>query len=207
MDATLNLDDDFDSGFPNHPGTRFVLELQQRPLAQENGNGKISRATSDKDLMPDLPKNLVVLFVDDDALLRKMFTRVLRVAAPTWKIREASNGETALCIFDDEPTFQPDIIFIDQYMASVEKQLLGTETVHALRAKGVKSLICGLSANDVEDQFLKAGANYFVFKPFPCKKHELQRELFRLLASGDSDQEQAVVSQSNATVDTLTSDV
>jgi hypothetical protein len=54
--------------------------------------------------------------------------------------------------------------------ASVEKQLLGTETVYAMRSKGVKSIICGLSANDVEDQFLNSGANYFMYKPFPCKK-------------------------------------
>jgi response regulator of citrate/malate metabolism len=52
-------------------------------------------------------------FVDDDAMLRKMFSRVLKSVAPTWTILEASNGETALCIVEDEVF---DLIFVDQYM-------------------------------------------------------------------------------------------
>jgi len=67
-------------------------------------------------------------------------------------------------------------------MASVEKQLLGTETVRAMRAKGVESIICGLSANDVQDQFSDAGANAFMVKPFPCKKDALKAELWQMLA-------------------------
>lgn len=66
-------------------------------------------------------------------------------------------------------------------MASVEKQLLGTETVRALRAKGVDSIICGLSANDVGDQFSEAGANAFMVKPFPCKQDALREELRNML--------------------------
>jgi len=70
-------------------------------------------------------------------------------------------------------------------MASVDRQLLGTETIRALRAKGVKSIICGLSANDLEQPFLKAGANAFLMKPFPCTKNELQNELVRILKAGN----------------------
>ena len=66
-------------------------------------------------------------------------------------------------------------------MAAVEKQLLGTETVRALRAQGVKSIICGLSANSMEDGFREAGANSFLFKPFPCEKEALTQELVRIL--------------------------
>ena len=73
-----------------------------------------------------------------------------------------------------------DLIFVDQYMASAEKQLLGTETVRALRSGGVKSIICGLSANDMERPFLAAGADCFCIKPFPCKKDELIDELLRI---------------------------
>ena len=69
-------------------------------------------------------------------------------------------------------------------MASIEKQLLGTETVRALRSRGVESLICGLSANDLEQQFKDAGADHFHFKPFPCEKEALTTELIRIL--GDS---------------------
>jgi DNA-binding response OmpR family regulator len=66
---------------------------------------------------------------------------------------------------------------MDQYMASTEKQLLGTETTRELRAKGVTCKICGLSANDVEKAFMSAGADAFMSKPITCEKEELEREL------------------------------
>jgi CheY-like chemotaxis protein len=90
-----------------------------------------------------LPENLSVLFVDDDLVLRKLFSRSVTKAAPTWKIHEAANGETTLRLVDSEAY---DLMFMDQHMASTEKQLLGTETVRALRAKGFKNAICGLSS-------------------------------------------------------------
>lgn len=66
-------------------------------------------------------------------------------------------------------------------MASIEKQLLGSETVALLRSQGIQCRICGLSANDVEKQFLQSGADTFTFKPFPCKAGELTNELLRIL--------------------------
>jgi CheY-like chemotaxis protein len=75
--------------------------------------------------------------VDRDLILRKLFSRSVTKAAPTWKIQEAANGETALRLVDEEPY---DLIFMDQYMTSTEKLLLGTDTVRALvRAKGFKN--------------------------------------------------------------------
>ena len=68
-------------------------------------------------------------------------------------------------------------------MASIEKQLLGTETVRAMRSRGVQSIICGLSANDIEAQFIEAGANAFMFKPFPCEIDQLGCEMVRILES------------------------
>lgn len=67
-------------------------------------------------------------------------------------------------------------------MASVDKQLLGTETAQAMRKKAIKSRICGLSANDLRDAFLQAGADDFILKPMPCKAHELKSVLCRVLA-------------------------
>ena len=58
--------------------------------------------------------------------------------------------------------------------------MLGTETVRALRAQGVTSTICGLSANNMEEGFLEAGANSFLQKPFPCEKDSLHKELVRV---------------------------
>jgi hypothetical protein len=63
----------------------------------------------------------------------------------------------------------------------VEKQLLGTEAVHALRMQGFGNKICGLSANNVEEPFFNAGADAFMFKPFPCEEAALVRELHRIL--------------------------
>ena len=99
---------------------------------------------------------------------------------PGWKIREASNGETALNLVETTEVF--DVIFMDQYMSSAEKQLLGTETVRAMRAKGVtQPIICGLSANDLEKSFLNEGADAFMIKPFPCKPDELKIALTKIL--------------------------
>mmetsp|Transcript_22621 Transcript_22621/g.46129 ORF Transcript_22621/g.46129 Transcript_22621/m.46129 type:complete len:1415 (-) Transcript_22621:656-4900(-) len=162
---------------------------------EEAGSGE-----GDKQLpLTELPKNLSVLFVDDDMIVRKLFSRTLKKINPTWNCKEASSGETAIEIittrtegtkkFLDEPASSSgeeddgfDLIFMDQYMASVQKQLLGTETVRKIRANGFhKPIICGLSANDVEDAFYNAGSDAFMFKPFPCKKDELEKELLRII--------------------------
>jgi CheY-like chemotaxis protein len=187
MGGDLFLDETFDSGIPGSPGTRFTLRMNLGPMENSSrasfkgglleqspevalpngGNNNNSASRS-------LPEGLSVLFVDDDTVLRRMFSRTIKRVAPTWKITEASNGETSLRLTESE-TF--DLIFMDEYMASVEKQLLGSETVRLLRARGVTSLICGLSANDKEQQFLDAGANAFMLKPFPCQNEALKTEL------------------------------
>lgn len=142
--------------------------------------------------LAELPENLSVLFVDDDMILRKLFSRTLKKINPSWTVQEASSGEIAIELItskmgkhkDGGDTRQGgfDLIFMDQYMASVQKQLLGTESVRAIRSKGFhKPIICGLSANDVEDAFYDAGSDAFMFKPFPCKKDELETELLRVL--------------------------
>jgi CheY-like chemotaxis protein len=61
-------------------------------------------------------------------------------------------------------------------MSSTEKQLLdGTDTVRALRAKGgLKNKVCGLSANDLEQSFIRAGADCFLLKPIPCERSTLE---------------------------------
>ena len=71
-------------------------------------------------------------------------------------------------------------------MASVKKQLLGTETVKAMRSRNVTSIICGLSANDMEGPFFDAGANAFMMKPFPCDHGTLKEEIFRIVDSSFS---------------------
>lgn len=184
------MDNDYNSGIPGHPGTRFVIDMQAGPVEpltldhlhpENGGDTAVISGTSNDDTIPfELPQNLKILFVDDDSVLRKLFTRSVKRVAPEWHVRQAANGETALALTDTE---EFDIIFVDMYMASVEKQLLGTETIAALRNKGVKSRLCGLSANDKEDEFFEAGADAFMFKPFPCEAYELTQALCQILYS------------------------
>jgi hypothetical protein len=66
-------------------------------------------------------------------------------------------------------------------MASVQEQLQVKETVRALLAKGVKSKIYGLSANDIEKSFLESGADAFKMKPLPCWHEALSHVLLRMM--------------------------
>mmetsp|Transcript_11948 Transcript_11948/g.34526 ORF Transcript_11948/g.34526 Transcript_11948/m.34526 type:complete len:1265 (-) Transcript_11948:28-3822(-) len=135
--------------------------------------------TTDETTEATLPESLSVLFVDDDRILRKLFCRSVKKAAPSWKVNEAGDGETAISMIDGHNSF--DLIFMDQYMSSTEKKLLGTETVTELRSKGVSTKICGLSANDVENEFMQSGADSFMLKPMPTNVDALKRELKELL--------------------------
>ncbi|KAL7564548.1 hypothetical protein ACA910_013949 [Epithemia clementina (nom. ined.)] len=213
MGMELWLDEDFDSGIEGSPGARFVIETNMKCEHPDCG-ASISRDIEDYDrtghknttenglssppsilgksgqanqqqqsAVTSMPEGLSVLFVDDDMILRKLFARTIRKVAPDWKIREASNGETALQLVENSETF--DLIFMDQYMASVEQQMLGTEATRALRARGVSSIICGLSANNVETGFLEAGGDSFIFKPFPTEASALRNELIRVLQSAE----------------------
>lgn len=167
MGGELILDTEYDSGIVGHPGTRFVVKLNQPPvdpldlsrldqhvLEEVEGGGSrefyfrlddsdadnvhddvggvdaggvtgaIGDSSKDEATDLSLPQHLNVLFVDDDAILRKLFSRKIKTVAPDWTVREAANGETALLLVEQH-TF--DLIFMDQYMASVEKQVRATQ--------------------------------------------------------------------------------
>jgi two-component system sensor histidine kinase ChiS len=194
MGGELWLDETYASGFNSNPGTRFIIDLKTAPLSMESFSSLHTVTTAGDTISSydahgdvednslngsrELPEHLSVLFVDDDITLRKLFCRSIRKNWPDWTVCEAASGEVALNMVE---TQEFDIIFIDQYMSGVEKQLLGTETTRSLRAKGYKARICGLSANDLEGPFKSAGANAFVMKPFPCKLEPLKAELLRVL--------------------------
>jgi CheY-like chemotaxis protein len=187
LNGDIWLDETYDSGVKDSPGARFVIRLNTPPISSEailqsSNIGDTSSITGELvyqnggnervgTTAVELPENLSVLFVDDDRILRKLFSRSVAKTAPTWKIQEAANGEAALRLVDSEPY---DLIFMDQYMASTEKQLLGTDTIRALRANGFKNRICGLSANDLEQSFISAGADCFILKPIPCDRSTLE---------------------------------
>ena len=194
MGADIYLSPDYHSGIENCPGASFVIDLKTEPveiesihetLTEEDPTGDSmdeNALVSDEEmgLVPELPGELSVLLVDDTYVLRKLYTRTLQKIGPRWSIAEAGNGETALRLVE---TAKFDLIFVDQYMASVDKSLLGTETVREMRSHGVDAAICGLSANDLDKQFREAGANGFWVKPFPTSEAVVKREIHRLLES------------------------
>lgn len=154
MGGEIYLDEEYDSGLPGQPGTRFVINLQRAPLeatdlhhkhldlqqqlheqhqqysATTEKHASVSGSNGvngDTEIPTELPENLSVLFVDDDAILRRLFSRTVNRVAPSWKIREAASGEAALRLVEENNGEYPfDLIFMDMYMASVEKSLLGT---------------------------------------------------------------------------------
>lgn len=202
MGADIYLDDSYDSGVAGFRGARFVIPLNRPPedviscdsavdtrpehidatdtaVTRSGGNPESVRSQSEEENF-QFPDKLRVLFVDDDMLLRRLFVRSVSKFNPNWEIRQAASGEASLRIIEEDG--KPfDICFVDQYMASVDQQLLGTETVRAMRSRGVRSRICGLSANDMEAAFKEAGADMFWMKPFPCKKEELAIVLRQVL--------------------------
>jgi signal transduction histidine kinase/CheY-like chemotaxis protein len=210
LEGDIQLDVNYRSEIEGCIGTRFVIDLRaptiESHFEQDHDNGQVptpdgiqsesTKSTIDNTpnintiedpdcpktgSITELPENLNVLFADDDMILRKLFSRSLKKVAPTWSIQEAANGETAIQLVDSQ---EFDIIFLDQYMTAINKQLLGSETARALRAKGIGATICGLSANDMEETFVKAGADCFMFKPFPCEANALKDELIRICNSG-----------------------
>jgi signal transduction histidine kinase/CheY-like chemotaxis protein len=194
MGGTIKLDETYHSGLDGKPGAKLdifvpcnrvsvdVLSTEFRHLPRNQSRGEISTSFVKEEEEDALPEEFRVLFVDDDVVLRKLFMRSLKRIRPKWSVMEAASGESALKLVETE-TF--DVIFLDQYMTSVEKQLLGTETARKLRSMGVTSLICGLSANDMEEAFFTAGAEAFMMKPFPCKPAALTKELVRVLNRKD----------------------
>ena len=72
-------------------------------------------------------------------------------------------------------------------MTKCRKAIAGDRNSHGVACQeSVKSTICGLSANDIQQAFLDAGSNYFMMKPFPCGKEALRKELVRVVLSGGS---------------------
>jgi CheY-like chemotaxis protein len=205
MGGDIWLDQDYDSGVDGCPGSRFIINLNKPPHAPDQNEEPLSVSLPEVEesslaqtddasdelsleeqkslgqIMEKLPDMLSVLFVDDDALLRKMFKRSLLKVRPHWQIREAATGESALSLVGDQDQ-EYNLIFMDQYMPGIHKTLLGTDSVRALRSNGCRSIICGLSANDTEELFQKAGADAFLLKPLACGKEALARQLLRLLS-------------------------
>ena len=182
MGGSIWLDEAFDSGIEGCPGARIVVSLNTKPCDVHHFQPIENPPflSEDGKENEELPPDISVLFVDDDLVVRRMFARAVKRVAPSWNLTQASSGEAALQIVKES---RFDLIFMDMYMASAEKQLLGTETVQELRSMGVDSIICGASANNIGEEFKIAGADAFLLKPFPFTLESLKVELRRILLS------------------------
>lgn len=79
------------------------------------------------DDLPKLPETLSICFADDELVLRKLFARSIHRECPGWQVDEAASGERALQVVGEK---YYDLVFLDQYMTSSAKKLLGSETSH-----------------------------------------------------------------------------
>jgi signal transduction histidine kinase/CheY-like chemotaxis protein len=155
----------FESDPTVKPGTTcrviLPLELYSRPTDEDSSMLSPSLANT-KEL---LTGPIRILIMDDVKMNRLMLQRrIERAIAPEAKITMAMNGEEALVLTEDH-TF--DIIICDQYMEEAGGVLVGTDVVIALRRNHVNALIVGCSGNDLNIEFMNAGADLVWGKPLP----------------------------------------
>jgi len=120
-----------------------------------------------------VPAAPLVLVVDDEAAIRTALDRALRLEG--FAVRTAAGGREALAAVEAEP---PAVIVLDVAMPDLN----GRAVAARLRARGIETPICVLSARDeVEDRVagLQAGADDYLVKPFAMA--ELVARLHALL--------------------------
>ena len=123
LGGDIFLDESFDSEVEGFCGTKFVMDLGCGPM--ESGEEELHQwqSSSPEEFVPpmspkfqntdeeepmtdnptlrrslnsnELPQVLSVLFVDDDLIIRRLFSRAVKRIAPGWEVAEAANGETA----------------------------------------------------------------------------------------------------------------
>lgn len=126
-----------------------------------------------------LPPKLSVLVVDDIPLNRKLLIRSLqrnKFKDLLWEFTEASTGEEALEIVQEQKGSDPfDIFFVDEHMGGAGGVMLGHEFVERFRAReamanphGSRALVVGCSGNMLsEDECTEWGIDLVWVKPFP----------------------------------------
>jgi len=104
-------------------------------------------------------ENKVVLIVDDDERIVRMFRRRLKKIG--LNIHTAANGKLGVKIATE---LQPDMILMDIRMPVMD----GYEMVSTLRAEGYDKLIVACTASvraQDSEMTIKAGCDYFMAKP------------------------------------------
>lgn len=103
-----------------------------------------------------------VLYVDDDALLRQMMARVMRIPYPSFKLIVAENGYEAL---DKIAEHSPDLIILDYCMPEMDGYQL-SEKILANNSNSRIIVLSGYLNSYIKGQFTSIGINTFIEKPF-----------------------------------------
>lgn len=187
MKGRIWHDKEYDSGVPDQPGARLVVEL---PLPEEPGpedgvlgstcrsgigspRGRVSAGSTASEkssiqAIEFLYRKCTCLVVDDDPVIRMTLVRQLRKVLVESTFLQASSGEAAVRMVEENP--QISVIFVDHYMPGPGTPLTGPETIRKIRnidaERGLQNIIVGLSANNKETEFKTAGADLFIRKPW-----------------------------------------
>lgn len=103
-----------------------------------------------------------VLIVDDSKVMRSAVVRVMRQAGYEFEFEQAGDGKEAL---EKLPTFKPDLILSDWNMPTMN----GIMLLRQLRTDGNRirfGFITSRSTLGSKEEALRAGAQFFIFKPF-----------------------------------------
>ena len=149
-------------------GTTFNFSIQAQ-LGKETSNedADLRRVIA---IAPNQP-TYKILIVDDKAINRQL---LLRLLAPLgFEIKEASNGQEAIAIWDE---WEPHLIWMDMRMPVMD----GYEATRYIKAttKGNATAVIALTASVLEEEkaiVISAGCDDFVRKPFK------ERMIFEML--------------------------
>lgn len=110
-----------------------------------------------------------VLIVDDNEHVRKLLLDF--VSSNGYEVITACNGREALDILEDK-SFS--LLITDLNMPEMD----GIELVVKIRNIDISLPIIGMSSDDKESEFLRAGTDYFLSKPF--RIHHLEFILYSI---------------------------
>ena len=145
-------------------GTTFNFSIQaQLGKATSNEDADVRRVIA---IAPNQP-TYKLLAVDDKAINRQLLVRLL--APLGFEIKEASNGQEAIALWDE---WEPHLIWMDMRMPVMD----GYEATRYIKSttKGNATAVIALTASVLEEEkaiVLSAGCDDFVCKPF--KEHTI----------------------------------
>jgi CheY-like chemotaxis protein len=104
--------------------------------------------------------NPSLLIVDDSKMSRMMISRIVADLRPSWRLSEASSGEEALRVIEQNP---PDLISMDVNMPGIS----GLEAAGRIRLHfpNIRVILCTANIQDAVRQAAERAGVKFVAKP------------------------------------------